>query len=223
MAGLVMGLLAALALGGCQGAKPYPRTPDEAAMFGPASMRIHPIFTRLRDWDGDSKPDGIEALIEFQDQFNDPTKASGKVLFELYDYRPGWPDPRGQRLANPWIGSLQTLEDQRERWNRTTGTYSFRLAYPQIRDDRTYVLTAIFELAGGGRFFDRMILEPSASPRTTRPSQTSEPQEPKRERAQPSTTRPTTTRASRASRPSRTSRATRAARDASSTTVPVEP
>jgi hypothetical protein len=132
-------------------------------MFAPVSMRIHPIFTRVRDWSGDGKPDGIEALLEFQDQFSDPDKAMGRVIFELYAYRPGYPDPRGDRLANPWIGSLMTLGQQREHWNRTSRTYSFQLAYPAISPKRNYVLTAIFERAGGGRFFDRMIIEGTRS------------------------------------------------------------
>ena len=53
----------------------------DAALFGPSAMRIHPIFTRLSDWTGDGVPDGIEALIELQDQFGDPTKASGTIIF----------------------------------------------------------------------------------------------------------------------------------------------
>jgi hypothetical protein len=128
-------------------------------MFGPASMRIHPIFTRVKDWTGDGKPDGIEALLEFQDRFSDPTKAMGSVIFELFEYRPGYPDDRGDSVCNPWIGSLATLEAQQQHWNRTSRTYSFQLAYGGIRLDRNYVLTAIFELNGGGRFFDRMIIE----------------------------------------------------------------
>ena len=131
----------------------------EAALFGPAAMRIHPIFTQVEDWTEDERADGVEALIELQDQFGDPTKAAGRVLFELFEYRPYDPEPRGQRLAY-WNAPLATLADQRERWNRTSRTYGFDLAYDPIRTDRTYVLTATFELSGGGRFFDRMIIEP---------------------------------------------------------------
>ncbi len=127
-------------------------------MFAPTGMRIHPIFTQIVDWNKDGKSDGIEAQLEFQDQFGDPTKASGRVLFELFDYRRNSPDPRGLRVAGPWVGSLATLDEQHERWNTTLRTYRFQLNYPEIRGERSYVLTAIFELAGGGRFFDRVIL-----------------------------------------------------------------
>ena len=127
-------------------------------MFAPTGMRIHPIFTQIEDWNKDGKPDGIEAQLEFQDQFGDPTKASGRVLFELFDYRKDSPDPRGSRVAGPWVGSLATLDEQHMRWNTTLRSYRFQLNYPEVRLDQTYVLTAIFELSTGGRFFDRVIL-----------------------------------------------------------------
>lgn len=150
-------------LSGCDSVKPRPRDQTDAAMFGPAAMRIHPIFTQVSDWTGDGKLDGIEALIELQDQFGDTTKASGRIVFELYEYRAYSPDPRGERLAF-WTAQLSTTTDQSERWNRTSRTYSFTLAYDQIRPDRTYVLAATFELSSGGRFFDRIILEPRERP-----------------------------------------------------------
>lgn len=149
---------------GCESSTTVPRSQADALLFGPSAMRIHPIFTQVRDWTGDDRPDGIDALIELQDQFGDPTKASGRVIFELFEYRPYEPDPRGQRLVNPWIGELGTLEAQQQRWNRTSRTYGFQLANSQIREDRTYVLTATFELSNGGRFFDRIILEPRERP-----------------------------------------------------------
>jgi hypothetical protein len=127
-------------------------------------MRIHPIFTQIEDWNKDGKPDGIEAQLEFQDQFGDPTKASGRALFELFDYRTDSPDPRGRRVAGPWVGSLATLDEQHERWNTTLRTYRFQLNYPEVRADKAYVLTAVFELTSGGRFFDRVVLTPTKSP-----------------------------------------------------------
>jgi len=150
-------------------------TSPDSSFFGATTMRIHPIFSQVKDWSGDGKPDGIEVLIEFQDQFGDPAKAAGTLMFEVYDYRIANPDPRGQRLANPWIGSIATLEDQRSRWNRTSRTYTFQLAFPQVDKTKSYVLTAMFRSTSGGRFFDRIVLEgeeelaPTTQP-TTRPS-----------------------------------------------------
>jgi hypothetical protein len=155
----VLAIAIVLSAVSCNSGDPYPRGQADEVLFGPAAMRIHPIFSQQSDWTGDGRLDGIEALIELQDQFGDPTKASGRVVFELYDYRPYNPDPRGERLAF-WNGQLASAADQAERWNRTSRTYSFQLAYEPIRPDRTYVLAATFELTGGGRFFDRIILEP---------------------------------------------------------------
>ena len=55
------------------------------------------------------------------------------VIFELYDYRPYWPDPRGPRLANPWTASLTTYEDQKAHWE--TGQRSLHVP-PGIRSGR---------------------------------------------------------------------------------------
>src|SRR5437868_3820097 len=97
-------LMLCLVLSSCSTGPRASMRPDDAAMFGPVSMRIHPIFTQVKDWTGDNHPDGVEALIEFQDQFGDPTKAAGNVIFELYSYRAYHPDPRGDRIVNPWVG-----------------------------------------------------------------------------------------------------------------------
>jgi hypothetical protein len=167
-------LVSILLLAGCESTAPHERDATDEQLFGPAAMRIHPIFTQVKDWTGDGVPDGIEALIEFQDQFGDPTKASGRVTFELYEYRKHDPDPRGERLVNPWIGDLSSLDAQRERWNRTSRTYSFQLEWDQIKEDASYVLTAEFQLNNGGRFFDQIVLEgkqpePTSAP-TSQPS-----------------------------------------------------
>ena len=130
-------------------------------MFAPATMRIHPIFTRVKDWSGDNIPDGIDALIEFQDQFGDPTKAAGTAVFHLYQFEKFAPERRGQLVANPWIGTLLTEADQRDRWNRTSRTYTFPLSFAGLRAEQTYVLTCQFNLSGGGRFFDQLVLEPA--------------------------------------------------------------
>ena len=165
-------LLALMFVAGC--AQPnFDEAPaPEESLFGPTAMRIHPIFTQVKDWTGDGKPDGVEVLLEFQDQFGDPTKAAGTAMFELFDYRQANPDPRGQRLANPWIGAMVTLDEQTARWNRTSRTYAFQLALPSVSAEKDYVLTAAFRGSGGGRFFDRVVLkgqEETVAP-TTRPT-----------------------------------------------------
>ncbi len=165
-----LALLPLVLLSACQSAAPPARDERACAMFAATSMRIHPIFTDIKDWTGDGKPDGVEALLEFQDRFSDPVKAMGSVVFELFEYRRDNPDPRGNRVANPWVASINTVDQQREHWNRTSRTYSFQLAFPAIHPTKTYVLTAIFERSGGGRFFDRTILTPAGANHSPSPA-----------------------------------------------------
>ena len=149
-------ILCAVCLIGCEDSLlSHPSTQPD--LFAPTSMRVHPIFTQLADWTHSGKPVGVEAQLEFTDQFGDPTKASGIVLFELFEFRRESPDPRGKRLGH-WVGSLATLDEQRERWNTTLRTYRFQLDYPAVDPTHTYVLNATFELSSGGRFFDHIVI-----------------------------------------------------------------
>src|SRR4051812_42302597 len=182
-AAMLLGIAGVLV--GCSpGSSPAARSASDAAMFAPVAMRIHPIFSGLKDWTGNGKPDGIEALLEFEDQFGDPTKAAGTVIFELFDFSKYTPDPRGERVCNPWVGSLRTLADQQKRWNRTSRTYLFQLAQPGVREDRSYTLTATFD-TGTTRFFDQIVLEGHSKPKGPATKATSKP-------STRSTTAPTT-------------------------------
>ena len=133
-------------------------------MFGPQAVRVHPTFTRTKDWTGDGKPDGVEAVLELQDEFGEPTRATGRAMFEVYQYRPNHPDPRGRRAAKVWEWSLLTRPQQVDHWSRALRAYSFKIPFDP--GQQTMVLAAIFELNGGKpRLFDQIILEPSG--RTT--------------------------------------------------------
>jgi len=158
---------------GCD-SQPYPRSELDQQMFGPAAVRIHPTFTVVRDWTGDGKPDGVEATLEVQDQFGDPTRSTGRVMFELWEYRKESPEVRGRRIGGPWITFVNTKDQQQDHWNAALRAYTFQLAYPQISTNHYYVLTVQFDLNGEvatteptsrptthpGRLFDRLILEP---------------------------------------------------------------
>ena len=165
-------LLVMIILAGCSQPKLDQPVSPEATLFGPTAMRIHPQFTELKDWTADGVPDGIEALVEFQDQFGDPTKAAGTLMFELYEYRQGNPESRGARISNPWIGSLSTLQDQKARWNRVSRTYLFQLAMPGINAQQRFVLTASFRSTTGGRFFDKVVI---VNPSQETPGATTQP------------------------------------------------
>jgi hypothetical protein len=149
-------------LAGCQ-PTPYPRSKSEEQMFGAASMRVHPTFTQIKDWTGDGKPDGIEVVLEFEDQFDEPTRAAGTVRFELWSYRQMDSERAGRQLTNPWTFSIAGRDEQAAHWNPAVRGYSFQLPFDKISTGRTYVLTAQFNTTdgGSGRLFDQLILEPS--------------------------------------------------------------
>jgi hypothetical protein len=151
--------LSVLILVGCASdPTPRVRTAEETRYFSPVSMQLV-NFSKVKDWSGSGKPEGVEALVEFDDSFGDRTKAAGTILFEIYDYRRGWPDPRGARVVNPFTASLQTFEEQRAHWDRATGAYIFRLAFDGARLDRSYVLTAMYESPQSEhRLFSQIVL-----------------------------------------------------------------
>lgn len=141
-------------------------SPTAVDLFVPREMRVHPIFTQVADLGGTGKPDGIEAQLEFDDQFGDPTKASGQAMFELFEYRKQ-PPFTGKRLAGPWVASLATPAEQRDKWNKTLRTYRFPLSFPSIVPTQDYVLTATFELTGGGRYRSFIVLTGKKAEKST--------------------------------------------------------
>lgn len=140
---------------------PRARTAEEAMLFGPRSMRVHPTFTRVKDWTGDSRPDGIEAVVELQDEFNEPTRATGSVMFELYQYRPTHPDVRGRRVPQVWVWPLARRNEQAAHWSRALRAYTFKIPFDPGRSP--VVMEATFELgAQRGRLTNQIVIEPPA-------------------------------------------------------------
>lgn len=159
-AGLVAFLLAGSVISCSSGDRPPRVAPAKPSMFAPAAMRLHPTFTQVLDTNSDGIADSIEAEVEFTDKFGDPTKAEGQFMFELFSFRQDNPDPRGSRLVNPFVASIVTPAEQESRWNRTTRTYSFRLATAAVAQRANYVLTVSFVSSSGKRFTDRTVLVP---------------------------------------------------------------
>jgi hypothetical protein len=150
-------LVVVLLTSGCESGG-YPRSEADKEMFGPKAIRVHPTFTRVKDWTGDGKPDGIEAVVELQDEFGEPTRATGTVMFELYQYRQNFPDPRGRRVPQVWVWPLIHKNEQVGHWSRALRAYTFKIGYDPGR--QPVVLGATFRL-GDGRLFDQMIVEPA--------------------------------------------------------------
>lgn len=153
-------LLASCVVSCSSGDRPPRVAPIKPSMFAPAAMRLHPTFTQVLDTNNDGIADSIEAEVEFTDKFGDPTKAEGQFMFELFSFRQDNPDPRGTRLVNPFVASIVTPTEQESRWNRTTRTYSFRLATAAVAQRANYVLSVSFVSSNGKRFTDRTVLVP---------------------------------------------------------------
>ena len=155
--GLVV--LVATLLAGC--ARDVPPTSDAAEdqLFIAREAKLHPVFTKVADFNADGRVDGIDALVELHDQFGDTTKGAGTFTFELFGYKAGQPDPRGERLSDPWQVPVITEAEQRERWSRASRCYTFRLEAPQVSRAKSYVLALTYAPADGNpRSFDRIVL-----------------------------------------------------------------
>ena len=164
-----------LTMCGCESGEYHPRNGLDEQLFGPASVRIHPTFTQIRDLSGKGKPDGIEATLEVEDSFGEPTRSTGRAMFELYTYHNDSPRARGARIGGPWIATLNSRGEQQEHWNAALRAYTFDLHVPNIQTNQYYVLTVQFDLnstsaltqpstqstsAPAGRLFDQLIIEP---------------------------------------------------------------
>jgi hypothetical protein len=170
-------ILFALALlaAGCGEAIVHPPPADTSTdvrdSFAPASMRLHPVFTQVKSFSGGTAPDGIEAVLEFDDAFGDPTKAAGAIIFELYPLQHGTADHRGDRLVEPWTASLANFNQQQAHWRREMDAYSFLLADSKVNYNDDYVLLATFEPLNGTRLFAQTIIHARLTPADRYPAQ----------------------------------------------------
>ena len=106
-------------------------------MFAPVAMRIHPIFTQIKDWTNDNRPDGIEALIEFEDQFGDETKAAERSSSSCTVIASTSLIPAATVSATRGSARSIPRTSSGARWNRTSRTYTFELEYPRADPRKT--------------------------------------------------------------------------------------
>ena len=131
------------------------------AIFEPATLRVNPTFTRLRQ--GDDGATRVETDVELADDFGDATKGGGAIYFELFKYRPEGVDVRGEPVGEVAFYDLSTRAAQTLHWQNVIRTYRFRLPWDGLKADGRYVLSATYEPLpgqGGGRLFDRLVVLP---------------------------------------------------------------
>jgi len=132
-----------------------PSADERLSFYSPRAIKILP-FTKPRSFDEDLVPDGLGVSLRALDSTDDPTKAIGTFMFELYAYRPASQDRRGQLLQH-WTQHVGP-EDQAQFWERITGSYEFQLSWEgsPILPEKRYLLAATFQAGPGA---DRLFHE----------------------------------------------------------------
>ncbi len=131
------------------------------ALLMPSRVEIVEPFTRVKSFDQDNIPDGIELLLQAVNALDNPgLMIAGKVRVELFEYVPASADQKGRRLDH-WSIELSTPAHQRRFWNPLTQMYEFRLRVdPEVipRADK-YVLLVTYDSPLGERLTDEYAIE----------------------------------------------------------------
>lgn len=140
----------------------------------PSRIEIVEPFTRVKSFDDDTTPDGIELLLQAVNSLDNPgLMIAGAVRVELYEYVPASGDQKGRQLER-WDIELTTAEHQRTHWNGLTQMYQFRLGIDPTRIPPAgkYLLAATYNSPLGERLTDECLISyrPAAGPRGARSS-----------------------------------------------------
>lgn len=135
-------------------------------LYSPKRIEILP-FTKVKSFNDDLIPDGIEVALRPIDTLGDPIKAYGEFRFELYTYRPASGERAGEQLET-WVQPIVSEKDQAKFWDRATSTYTFQLTweggeFPAV--DRKYILLATFQGSGEKRLTAEYVLPPPSMDR----------------------------------------------------------
>ncbi|MGB2984521.1 MAG: hypothetical protein WBE26_01450 [Phycisphaerae bacterium] len=151
-----------------------PRAADDAArremlaLLMPSRIEIVEPFTRVKSFDDDTTPDGIELLLQAVNSLDNPgLMIAGRVRVELYEYVPASGDQKGRRLEH-WNIELTDAHLQRTYWNALTQMYEFRLGIDptKIPAADKYVLAVAYDSPLGEHLTDECIIHyrPAANP-----------------------------------------------------------
>ena len=130
------------------------------AMLMPTRIEIVEPFTRVKSFDDDAVPDGIEVLIQAVNALDNPgVMVVGSLHLELYEYVPASADRKGRQLAR-WNVDLTTTKSQRTHWNRLTQMYEFRLGVDptQISARGDYILVVTYSSPLGDHLTDEVLI-----------------------------------------------------------------
>ena len=130
------------------------------ALLMPTRIEIVEPFTRVKSFDDDSTPDGIELLLQAVNSLDNPgLMIVGDIRVELYNYVPASGNRKGARIEM-WDVRLSTKKEQRTYWNRITQMYEFRLAVDAdtIPTANKYVLLVTYNSPLGDHLTDECII-----------------------------------------------------------------
>jgi len=137
-----------------------PANRDLLALLMPNRIEIVEPFTRVKSFDDDATPDGIELLLQAVNSLDNPgLMIAGQVRVELFEHVAGSADQKGRRLEH-WDVELATAAHQRRYWNQLTQMYEFRLGIDPAampKGDK-YVLLVTYNSPLGEHLTDECVL-----------------------------------------------------------------
>ena len=132
-------------------------------MLMPSRIEIVEPFTRVRSFDDDPTPDGIELLIRAVNALDNPgLMLAGTIRVELFDHVPASGNNKGARLDH-WDIELTTAQHQKRFWNQSTQMYEFRLGLDRKRVPvaEKYVLVVSYTSPLDEQFRDEYVISAS--------------------------------------------------------------
>lgn len=97
------------------------------ALIMPSRIEIVQPFTRVKSFDDDAVPDGIELLLQAINSLdNSGLMIAGDMRIELFEHTPASGNPRGRRLEM-WEIQIASRKQQETYWNQVSQMYEFRL------------------------------------------------------------------------------------------------
>jgi hypothetical protein len=149
------------------GCKSVPRPGDEStrremlALLMPSRIEIVKPFTRIKSFDRDNTPDGIELLLRAVNSLDNPgLMIVGHVRVELFKFVEASAEPKGQRL-DYWDIDLSSAAKQKAFWNQLTQMYEFRLGVDPavLPREKSFVLAVTYNSPLGEHLTAECVIE----------------------------------------------------------------
>lgn len=161
---LILAILSAWSVSGCATTPDYtdPKARQKALeLLMPERIEIVKPFTRVKSFDDNASPDGIELLLQAVNPLgNVGLMIVGVIRVELYEHVQASGIPTGKRLDS-WTIDLASEESQRRYWNHVTQMYQLRLKINPavVSVARRYVLVVTYTSPLGEHLTDDCVIE----------------------------------------------------------------